>query len=201
MNQYNKIFDIIFKHSKNKKKEHKVENKYNCEYCGNVTVVDTQSANIVCPECGIVAAFNVIEEFSYKDRENHNRVVKNYNYSRVVQFNKYIQKKPYINNSLKKQLNNMFHKLLPLLDMKKFNRINFIRYEYIIFKFLELLDEKEICKRFSLPKSKIIIYKYDLIWKQLCKKLNWPFINSVCIMCVIEEKKYDFDVRPYVTIY
>lgn len=206
MDKYNKDFDMIFKFSK-KEANIKIiptqKNKYDCANCDSKikNIIDTQSANIVCTQCGFVSASNVILHSSYIDRSNHSRVFRKYNYSRLIQFNKYLNKKNFINYKLSQQLNNMFYRIMPFFKMENFNRINSIRYEYIIFKFLELLDRKDLCIFYSLPKSKLIIYKYDLIWKQLCKEVNWPFINSVCIMCVIEKRKYNFENKHYVTIY
>ena len=59
------------------------------------------------------------------------------------------------------------------------NRKNFFSYNYILYKFCELLDEKESMQLFPLLKSREKLYQQDCIWKRICEINNWPFYKSV----------------------
>lgn len=58
-------------------------------------------------------------------------------------------------------------------------RKNFLSYDYVLFKFCELLGEDEYLEYFSLLKSSDKLYVQDSIWKNICKELKWEFIRSV----------------------
>ena len=58
-------------------------------------------------------------------------------------------------------------------------RKNFLSYPYCLFKFLELLECTELLPLFVLLKGKDKLYKQDVIFKKICKDLNWEFIPSV----------------------
>ena len=59
------------------------------------------------------------------------------------------------------------------------NRKNFLSYSYVIHKFIQLLDMDEYLIHFPLLKSREKLYQQDKIWKNICKELNWEFINSI----------------------
>ena len=55
------------------------------------------------------------------------------------------------------------------------NRKNFFSYNYILYKFCELLGEKEHMSLFTLLKSREKLYQQDCIWKEICAITKWPF--------------------------
>ena len=87
---------------------------------------------------------------------------------------------PTISNQLYEKLINMFIEIQePFEKVCPKNRKNFFSYNYILFKFCELLDEKETMKLFPLLKSREKLYQQDCIWKDICKLQKWPFHKSV----------------------
>jgi hypothetical protein len=58
-------------------------------------------------------------------------------------------------------------------------RKNFLSYSYVLFKFCELLELDEYKKYFKLLKSHEKLQQNDLVFKQICKDLNWEFIPSL----------------------
>jgi len=58
-------------------------------------------------------------------------------------------------------------------------RKNFLSYNYIMYKFFELLELDEYLRCFQLLKSRTKLHQQDLIWKNICKDLNWQFIKSL----------------------
>jgi len=58
-------------------------------------------------------------------------------------------------------------------------RKNFLSYSYVLYKFCELLGEDEFLGCFPLLKSKEKLHHQDVIWKKICKDLQWEFIPTV----------------------
>lgn len=50
---------------------------------------------------------------------------------------------------------------------------------YVLYKFCELLGEDSIGKNFQLLKSHEKLHAQDVIWKKICKDLQWEFIRSI----------------------
>lgn len=87
---------------------------------------------------------------------------------------------PVISNQLYETIINMFMEIQePFDQVCPKNRKNFFSYNYILFKFCELLDEKEHMTLFPLLKSREKLYQQDCIWKDICIITKWPFIKSV----------------------
>tara|TARA_B100000575_G_scaffold294573_1_gene311641 strand:- start:2222 stop:3643 length:1422 start_codon:yes stop_codon:yes gene_type:complete len=59
------------------------------------------------------------------------------------------------------------------------NRKNFLSYNYVMYKFFELLELDEYLQCFQLLKSRTKLYQQDLIWKKICKELGWQYIPSL----------------------
>lgn len=57
-------------------------------------------------------------------------------------------------------------------------RKNFLSYSYTLYKFCELLELDHYKKYFKLLKSTEKLQQQDLIFKEICKDLNWQFIPS-----------------------
>ena len=95
--------------------------------------------------------------------------------------NKLNGKKPIIlPRELEEKLRLMFKEIQePFQDVCPKNRKNFLSYSYVIRKFLELLGQDKIAVHFPTLKSREKLYQQDLIWKGICKILNWDYIPSI----------------------
>lgn len=58
-------------------------------------------------------------------------------------------------------------------------RRNFLSYSYCLFKFCELLGLDQFLGSFSLLKGRDKLHKQDLIFQQICIRLNWQFLPSI----------------------
>ena len=59
------------------------------------------------------------------------------------------------------------------------DRKNFLSYSYVLHKLFELLEDDEYLDFFPLLKSRDKLYQQDLMWKEICNRLNWQFIPSI----------------------
>ena len=76
-------------------------------------------------------------------------------------------------------LKTMFKRIqLPFERTCPSDRSNFLSYSYIMFKFCELLNLPQK-SNFSLLKGAHKLYKQDQMWKNICKELNWKYIESI----------------------
>jgi hypothetical protein len=57
----------------------------------------------------------------------------------------------------------------------KFDRTNFLNYNYVIIQILRLLNLYKFEKFFSILKSRKCILYHNEIWKLICNKLNWIY--------------------------
>ncbi len=58
-------------------------------------------------------------------------------------------------------------------------RVNFLNYYYVLYKMCELLDEKKFLPYFPMLKDPVKRIEQDVIWKKICKELNWEFIPTI----------------------
>ena len=87
---------------------------------------------------------------------------------------------PCISSEIYENLINMFTDIQePFERVCPKTRKNFFSYNYILYKFCELLDERELMTLFPLLKSREKLYQQDCIWKNICSITNWPFHKSV----------------------
>ena len=75
-----------------------------------------------------------------------------------------------------KQIQTPFETLRPDIIPK---RKNFLSYNYIMYKFFELLELDEYLDCFQLLKSRNKLYQQDIIWKHICAELKWQYIPSL----------------------
>jgi len=59
------------------------------------------------------------------------------------------------------------------------NRVNFLNYYYVLFKLCELLKEKKFLPYFPMLKDQTKRIEQDVIWKKICKELNWTFYPTI----------------------
>jgi len=109
-----------------------------------------------------------------------------------LRLSKYYEHVPYISNilnglkppqmsqALEDRLRMMFKDVQEPFDKHcPKSRTNFLSYSYTLYKFCELLGEDEYLPCFPLLKSKEKLYQQDVIWKEICKELQWEFISTV----------------------
>jgi hypothetical protein len=87
---------------------------------------------------------------------------------------------PVISRQTEERLRGMFNQIQnPFLEFCPKERKNFLSYSYVLHKFVELLEMPDLKPLFPLLKSREKLFQCDLIWKKICKKLDWNFIKSI----------------------
>ena len=87
---------------------------------------------------------------------------------------------PKLDKELENKMRLMFKKVQgPFNKIRPDDRANFLSYSYVIRKFLELLNQYEYIEYFPLLKSREKLYEQDIMWKKICKQVNWTFIPSL----------------------
>jgi hypothetical protein len=111
---------------------------------------------------------------------------------RKIKRNDYYEHIPYIINQLnglpppvispevEEIIRNMFKEVQIPFDLYcPPKRKNFLSYNFVLYKFFELLELDEYLKNFQLLKSPTKLYQQDRIWKNICTYLSWEFIPSL----------------------
>lgn len=81
-------------------------------------------------------------------------------------------------DKLKEKLNKKFSQIIVYFDRTTYlNRKNILRYDYIILKFLEIINEIDKTD-YKLNLTKDTIKKYDKIWKDFCDIQQYKFIKT-----------------------
>ena len=87
---------------------------------------------------------------------------------------------PKMPQQLEEQLRMMFKDIQkPFDDNCPAERKNFLSYSYVLYKFCELLSEDSYLQYFPLLKSKEKLHQQDVIWKKICKDLQWEYIPTI----------------------
>jgi uncharacterized Zn finger protein (UPF0148 family) len=87
---------------------------------------------------------------------------------------------PVIAPEIEEIIRGMFKEIqIPFEKYCPHKRKNFLSYNYVMYKFFELLELDEYLRCFQLLKSRTKLHQQDLIWKNICKDLNWQFIKSL----------------------
>ena len=82
-----------------------------------------------------------------------------------------------MSRELEDKLRLMFKEIqIPFAKACPSDRKNFLNYNYIIHKFVELLELDDFIDCFPLLKSREKLYQQDQIWKKICDELQWEFI-------------------------
>jgi hypothetical protein len=89
-------------------------------------------------------------------------------------------KPPVMSQELEETLCNIFIELqAPYSKFCPDDRVNFLNYYYTAYKLCELLDEKYYLPHFPMLKDRDKIVEQDVIWKKICKELDWEFITTI----------------------
>jgi hypothetical protein len=59
------------------------------------------------------------------------------------------------------------------------DRVNFLNYYYVLYKLCELLGETYFLPYFPMLKDPTKRIEQDVIWKKICRELNWRFIPII----------------------
>ena len=130
-----------------------------------------------------------------KERINDKKLItydKVKDYLKKLKLNKYYEHIPNIIHKLtgNRQLiisSELENKLVLMFDeiQKPFenncpkNRKNFLSYSYTLYKFFQILQMEEYLIYFPLLKSREKLFEQEVIWKNICKELNWKFIRCI----------------------
>jgi hypothetical protein len=120
---------------------------------------------------------------------NHNII---YEFLKKLSFNNYYEHIPLIIKLLggtappsistqnEEKLRLMFYQILEPFEKycPSDKRKNLISYQYILYKFFELLELDEFLDYFKLLKNRDKLYDHDQIWKNICKDLKWQYIPT-----------------------
>ena len=89
-------------------------------------------------------------------------------------------KPPIMSPELEEKLCNLFMEIqTPYAKFCPDNRVNFLNYYYTIYKLCELLNKREFLPYFPMLKDRDKRIEQDIIWKKICKELDWKFIPTV----------------------
>jgi hypothetical protein len=81
---------------------------------------------------------------------------------------------------LEKKLKDMFNLIQdPFYRHKSPKRKNFLSYNYVLYKFCELLGEDDLLIHFPLLKCQKNLHIQDTIWRKICEELSWEYIATV----------------------
>jgi len=80
---------------------------------------------------------------------------------------------------LEKKFKDMFVQIQdPFFRHKPEKRKNFLSYNYVLYKFSELLGEDDLLPFFTLLKCQKNLHAQDQIWKKICEDLRWEYIST-----------------------
>ena len=85
-----------------------------------------------------------------------------------------------LSRELEKRFKDMFFEIQePFFRHKPPKRKNFLSYNYVLYKFSELLGEDDLLQYFPLLKCPKNLHNQDVIWKKICNDLQWEYIPTV----------------------
>jgi hypothetical protein len=89
-------------------------------------------------------------------------------------------KPPIMSPDLEETLCNLFSDLqTPYSKFCPDDRVNFLNYYYTLYKLCELLGETSYLTQLPMLKDPEKRNEQDVIWKKICKELNWEFIPTL----------------------
>ena len=118
---------------------------------------------------------------NYKTKE----ILKKLGYNKYYEHIPFIKDKigitpPIMSPELEETLCNLFAELqAPYSKFCPNDRVNFLNYYYTAYKLCELLGETQYLKDFPMLKDREKRVEQDIIWKKICKELDWEFIPTI----------------------
>ena len=87
---------------------------------------------------------------------------------------------PVLSDELRDKLRVMFLMIQqPFDECSPPGRKNFLSYNFIVRKFLEILEQDHLLSFFPSLKSRDKNVEQELVWQHMCKKLNWPYYPTI----------------------
>lgn len=87
---------------------------------------------------------------------------------------------PHLDPEVEERIRVMFKLVQPaFLKHAPKTRKNFLSYNYVLGKFVQLLERDEYLPLFGTLKAREKIFEQDKIWAKICTELNWQFIPSI----------------------
>lgn len=87
---------------------------------------------------------------------------------------------PHLDPEVEERIRVMFKLVQPaFLKHAPKTRKNFLSYNYVLGKFVQLLERDEYIPLFGSLKSRDKTHEQDKIWAKICAELNWQFIPSL----------------------
>jgi hypothetical protein len=87
---------------------------------------------------------------------------------------------PVFSQELEETLYNLFMEILvPYAQVCPYTRVNFLNYHFVLYKLLELLDEKQYLPNIPMLKDRVKLIEQDNLWRQICHINNWEAIPTV----------------------
>lgn len=86
---------------------------------------------------------------------------------------------PKLGEDLKGKLRTMFLVIQgPFEECSPPGRKNFLSYNFVLRKFLEILEQDHLLTFFPPLKSRDKNVEQELVWQRMCEKLNWPYYQT-----------------------
>jgi hypothetical protein len=87
---------------------------------------------------------------------------------------------PHLDPEVEERIRVMFKLVQPaFLKHAPKSRKNFLSYNYVLSKFVQLLERDEYMHLFPSLKSRVKVADQDKVWAKICAELNWQFIPSL----------------------
>jgi len=87
---------------------------------------------------------------------------------------------PHLDPEVEERIRVMFKLVQPaFLKHAPKTRKNFLSYNYVLGKFVQLLERDEYLPLFGQLKAREKVWEQDKIWAKICEELNWQFIPSI----------------------
>ena len=85
-----------------------------------------------------------------------------------------------LSKEMEEKLQYMFKEIQPaFIKYCPADRSNFLSYPYVLYKLCQLLEMDEFLPCFQLLKSREKLYLQDQVWRNICKEMQWQFIQSI----------------------
>ena len=89
-------------------------------------------------------------------------------------------KPPSITHETEQKMRILFKKIQdPFNRHSSDSRKNFLSYSFVLHKFVGLLKRNDLKSQFPLLKSRVKLYQQDVVWRKICRELNWKFEPSI----------------------
>lgn len=173
-NKTQENYDILKNKLEGKSEVTVIKNDFKC--CGQEMVYDSTECNYSCIHCGQMEQFMDLQ-MTYQDKVNLKPP--QYRYNRNFHFMKLIVQYP---KDLQEKIMKKFDDIAITFNNinKEENKVrNLPCFNYILYKILELLEEKDLLKNYKLKKSREKIKCLDSDFRNVCKRNNWVFYLTV----------------------